>query len=93
MTMKQKAVKSKKIATPRIPRIRLNSGAWSPLVDMIDIFPGHRGSSREGELELYDAPIGIRFEIEVAKKSEPLLEAECVWEKSISPLCMWQEAG
>ena len=93
MTMKQKAVKSKKIATPRIPRIRLNSGAWSPLVDMIDIFPGHRGSSREGELELYDAPIGIRFEIEVAKKSEPLLEAECVWEKSISPLCIWQEAG
>ncbi|AWT60363.1 MAG: hypothetical protein DF168_01571 [Candidatus Moanabacter tarae] len=93
MTMKQKSVKSKKIATPRIPRIRLNSGAWSPLVDMIDVFPGHRGSSREGELELYDAPIGIRFEIEVAKKSEPLLEAECVWEKSIAPLCIWQEAG
>ena len=34
----------------RPPRIRLNTGAWSPLVDMIDVFPGHRGSSRHGEL-------------------------------------------
>ncbi len=79
---------------PRVPRIRLNTGAWSPLVDMIDVFPGHRGSSRDGELELYDAPMGIRFEIEEAKKSPPLLQAYQEWEKgSIAPLYVWQNDG
>jgi hypothetical protein len=86
--------KQKKPYKRRPPRIRLNTGAWSPLVDMIDVFPGHRGTSRDGELELFDAPSGIRFEIEEAQKSEPLLEAEKQWEgNSISPLCIWQENG
>ncbi len=84
--------KQKEPFKPRPPRIRPNTGAWSPLVDMIDVFPGHRGSSRNGELELYDAPSGIRFEIEEAQKSEPLLEAEKEWEEnSIAPLCIWRE--
>ncbi len=85
--------REKNTPQPRIPRIRLNTGAWSTLVDMIDVFPGHRGASREGELELYDAPIGIRFEIEEALKSEPLLEAEAEWEGGIAPLCIWQDKG
>jgi hypothetical protein len=86
--------KNTKPLKSRPPRIRSNSGAWNPLVDMIDVFPGHRGSSRDGELELYDAPAGIRFEIEAADKSEPLLEAEKEWEgNSIGPLCIWQEDG
>ena len=78
----------------RPPRIRLNAGAWSPLVDMMDIFPGHRGESRHGELALYDAPIGIRFEIEEAVKSDPILQAAMEWEgRHISPLYVWQRAG
>ena len=68
----------------RPPRIRLNEGAWNPLVDMMDVFPGHRGSSRDGELELYDAPLNIRFEIEEATKSEPILQAVEEWEGSQS---------
>ena len=86
--------KEKKPLGARPPRIRLNTGAWSPLVDMIDVFPGHRGSSRDGELELYDAPAGIRFEIEEALKSAPLLEAERAWEENqVAPLCIWQQDG
>ena len=78
----------------RPPRIRLNAGAWSPLVDMIDVFPGHRGSSRHEELELYDAPLGIRFEIEEAVKSEPILQATMEWEGThVSPLYIWQRDG
>ena len=46
---------------PRPARIRPNAGAWNPLVDMIDVFPGHRGESRAGTLGLFDAPVGIRF--------------------------------
>ena len=78
----------------RPARIRPKSGAWSPLVDMVDVFPGHRGRSRHGEIEAFDAPTGIGFEVEEAAKSEPLLEAERPWEKdSVSPLCVWQEDG
>ncbi len=59
---------------------------------MMDVMPGNRGASRDGELELYDAPLGIRFEIEEATKSEPLLEALQPWEQnSISPLSVWKE--
>ncbi len=61
---------------------------------MIDVFPGHRGTSRHGELELYDAPLGIRFEIEEAIKSEPILQATMEWEGAhISPLYIWQRDG
>ena len=85
---------AKDAARRRPPRIRLNSGAWSPLVDMIDVFPGHRGSSRHEELELYDAPLGIRFEIEETLKSEPILQAEKEWEGiHISPLYVWKRDG
>ena len=79
---------------PRPARIRPNAGAWSPLVDMTDVLPGQRGTSRHGELELFDAPIGIRFEIEEAVKSAPLLEVTRDWEReSISPLYVWQGDG
>ena len=84
----------KKAPRRRPPRTRLNAGAWSPLIDMIDVFPGHRGSSRHEELELYDAPIGIRFEIEEAVKSEPVLQATMEWEGThVSPLYIWQRDG
>ena len=79
---------------PRPARIRPNAGAWNPLVDMIDVFPGHRGESRDGTLGLFDAPVGIRFEIEEATKSEILLEAQTEWEEdSIAPLYVWEEDG
>ena len=54
---------------PHPPRIRPNAGAWSPLVDMIDIFPGHRGTSRDGELDLsaLGGTVGIRIKMFNAK--------------------------
>ena len=56
-------------AQPRPPRIRPNVGTWSPLVDMIDIFPGHRGISRDGELDLsaLGGTVGIRIKMFNAK--------------------------
>ena len=78
----------------RPPRIRPKRGAWSPLVDMTDVFPGHRGRSRDDDFGLFDAPSGIRFEVEMASKSVPLLEATEPWERdSISPLFVWQDGG
>lgn len=92
--MADKDKKENELNKARPARIRPNTGAWSPLVDMIDVFPGHRGSSRDGELELYDAPVGIRFEVEEAIKSEPLLEAQEEWEGAhVSPLYVWQQDG
>lgn len=53
-------------------RPRANSGAWRPLVDLTDVFPGHRAVGRSGAFELYDAPIGVRLAVEEAHKSGPL---------------------
>ena len=49
----------KKPFAKRPPRIRPANSAWNPLVDMIEVFPGHRGAGRAGILELYDAPVGF----------------------------------
>jgi len=84
---------SRKTPLPKRPdRIRPAVDAWCPLVDMMDIMPGNRGTSRDGELELFDAPLGIRFEVEAAVKSAPLIEAVMPWEEnSVSPLSVWKD--
>ena len=72
--------------------VRRNSGAWRPIVDVTDVYPGTRGIDRRGVYNLYDAPIGVHLKVEEAVKAGPLLEAEMEWEtKGISPLYMWQE--
>ncbi len=53
-------------------RPRKNTGNWRPLVDLTEVFPGHRAVDRSGAFELYDAPIGVRLAIEEADKSDPL---------------------
>ena len=53
-------------------RPRANTGAWRPMLDMNEVFPGHRSVDRTGAFELYDAPIGVRLAVEEAEKSEPL---------------------
>ncbi len=83
----------KKPFQKRPPRIRPAQASWNPLVDMIEVFPGHRGANRDGILDLFDEPVGIRFEIEEGVKSDPLLEAEKEWEGHVSPLAIWQEDG
>ena len=78
----------------RPPRILCNTGAWSPLVDTTAIYAGNRGFNRDDLFTPFDAPVGIRFEVESALKSEPLLEAVKAWERpGIAPLYIWQDDG
>ena len=53
-------------------RPRLSTGNWRPLVDLMEVFPGHRNIDRSGAFELFDAPIGVRLALEQADKSDPL---------------------
>ena len=53
-------------------RPRQSTGNWRPLVDLMEVFPGHRNIDRSGAFELYDAPIGVRLALEEADKSDPL---------------------
>ena len=57
-------------------RTRRNSGDWNPILDWEDIFPGNRGVTRRDTYELFDAPVGIRLEIEEADKAGPFVRAE-----------------
>ena len=79
----------------RRARIRRNKGAWNPLVDLTEIYPGNRGVNRQGMYELYDGPIGVAIKVEQARRSEVLLEATAEWERgsSISPLFIWEKDG
>ena len=66
--------------------------AWTPLVDWSEVFPGNRGVNRHGVYDLYDAPIGIELEVELADKSEPLIVADREWEGygQLVPLAYWE---
>ena len=82
--------------TPKRTRdnTRDNSGAWRPIVDVTDVYPGKRGIGRSGLYDLYDGPAGVRLRVEQAVKEKPLLQAEMEWEgEGIYPLWMWQEGG
>lgn len=68
-----------------------NPGDWCPLIDLMEIYPGNRGMNRHGVYDLYDAPVGVRFRIGEAFKSEPLLVSESEWEggrRVASRLCV-----
>ena len=88
---------AKKKASPftepqlRSSRIRRNAGTWNPLVDTTDIFCGNRSVDRQGNYDLYDGAIGVELRVELASRSEPLLEGTEPWERgSVSPLFIWK---
>ena len=75
-------------------RPRSNPDTWIPMIDVAEIFPGNTCTSRQGEYNLYDVPIGIELKIEEATKAPIVIEGQVEWEaKGISPLHMWQEGG
>ena len=80
----------------RSRRIRRNCGSWNPLVDLHEIYAGHRSTDRQGVFDLFDAPVGVALRVEPAARSEPLLESEMPWEAvdSVNPLFIWKtDAG
>ena len=79
----------------RSKRIRVNNGAWNPIVDVTDVFPGNRAMDRQGVFRLFDGAIGVKLRVEEAERSEPLLEATAQWErgKFIGPLFIWRADG
>lgn len=76
-------------------KARENTGAWTPLIDWEEVFPGNRGMNRHGLYELYDAPVGIQLRIEEGVSSEPLLISETEWEGGggLQAYGLWQVDG
>ena len=74
---------------------RKNPNDWIPFVDWWEVFPGNRGPSRTNEYGLFDAPVGVRLEIEKAGKSDPIIVADRPWEarSALQPQHAWQRDG
>ena len=70
---------------------RDNSGAWQPLCDWFDVYPGNRWKDRHGQFGLFDSPSGIRLSMEEASTSEVLFNEDADWEGGLLPLYLWQE--
>ena len=80
----------------RPDRTRRNNGSWNPLVDLTEIYAGQRSTDRNGVYDLFDAPVGIALRVEMAGRSDILLEADPPWEAggSVGPLFIWKtDAG
>ena len=76
-------------------RPRYNPGTWMAMVDVMEIFSGHRSTTSAGNYEMYDGPIGVKLKVEDANRSEPFLMPEKEWEldRHISPYHVWHEDG
>ena len=76
-------------------RPRYNPGTWMAMVDVAEIFTGHRSITRDGNYEMFDGPIGVQLRVEEAHKSEPFLTAEKAWEAGchLGPGNFWHEDG
>ena len=76
-------------------RPRFNPGTWMAMVDVTEIFPGHRAATRDGRYVLFDGPIGVKLRVEEAQKSAPFLAPETEWEAEghLSPSYVWNEDG
>lgn len=74
---------------------RDNPGNWTPILDLVEVFPGNRAPNYHGMYELYDAPIGIQLTLEQAIKSDPLLTAdkESTGESMYNPIRTWIKDG
>ena len=60
-------------------RPRFNPGTWMAMVDVMEIFPGHRSITREGSYDLFDAPIGVNLRVEELQRCEPILNPGKDW--------------
>ena len=49
---------------------RFNFGPWMAMVDMLEIFAGHRNITFDGRYEMFDGPIGGQLQVEEADKPE-----------------------
>ena len=76
-------------------RPRFNPGTWMAMVDVMEIFTGHRSTTRGGSYELFDGPIGVKLKVEEARRSEPFLMPEKEWEigRDLSAYHVWHENG
>ena len=73
-------------------RPRGNPGTWIPMVDVSEVYPGNRSVSRKGVYTLYDAPIGVKLNIEEAVKAPMGFNEPVDWERDdIVAEAMWQE--
>ena len=73
-------------------RPRGNPGTWIPMVDVADIFPGNTCTSRQGEYNLYDVPIGVELKIEEGVKAPMIFQGNVEWEAGgVSPGSIWLE--
>ena len=50
-------------------RPRFNPGTWMAMVDVMEIFTGHRSITRDGRYEMFDGPVGVQLRVEAADKS------------------------
>ena len=76
-------------------RPRFNPGTWMALVDVQEIFAGHRSITRDGRYEMYDGAVGVQLRVEEADKSEPFIRREKDWEQEghLGPSNFWHEDG
>ena len=76
-------------------RPRFNPGTWMAMVDVQEIFAGHRSITRDGRYEMYDGAVGVRLRVEEADKSEPFIRREKDWEQEghLGPSNFWMEGG
>ncbi len=76
-------------------RPRFNPGTWMAMVDVMEIFTGHRSITRDGRYEMFDGPVGVQLRVEEADKSEPFLHREKEWEQEghMGPSNFWYADG
>jgi len=76
-------------------RPRFNPGTWMAMVDVMEIFTGHRSITRDGRYEMFDVPVGVQLRVEEADKSEPFLHREKEWEQEghLGPSNFWYADG
>ena len=70
---------------------RGNDGAWRPLVDWVDVYPGNRWKDRHGQFGLFDSPSGIQLKVEEASVSDVLFAEDTDWEGGMLALDAWQD--
>ena len=75
-------------------RPRYNPGTWMAMVDVAEIFTGHRSMTSDGRYEMFDGPLGVQLRIEAANQSETFLKPEREWETGyFGPSHIWNEDG
>ena len=65
------------------------------MVDLMEVFTGHRSITRQGNYEMFDAPIGVNLRVEPGDKSDPFMLPEKEWETDdiIYPGHIWHQAA